>query len=122
MVRLRKNQQKSEFFTTLPLSKTQLSHCLGISRSTLFLWERVLLFNLTDFRNDYVLKNQILDLKQPLTPYQCWCLNRFGAIVLVYKTLDRSKVFLKSNENSFSKRIFLKSQPKIGAECYDPGH
>ncbi len=114
MVRLRRDWKDQEFYCFDQLSKTELARALGVAKSTLLIWERTCFYAIENFRNSYLKKSDgSYDLTAPYNPYQCWVLARFGRIVSVSKTIERAKMYVKTNQHVFSVSTFKKNLKEL---------
>ena len=118
MVRLRKKWSALDFYLDgESVTKTELAKTLGISKSTLLIWENCLFFHLESYRQSSLKKSDgTYDRTAPYNAYQCWVLARFGNLISTSKTIERAKVYLQTNQHVFSVSVFKKNLKNLEGE------
>ena len=86
-------------------TRTEIAKQLGVSRTTLLSYEKVAIFNVSDYR-DLIWEFPRLKRRQPLTHYQVWVLSK---IYMMYS------VFPNGTEAYSQVSRFLKENPLIAS-------
>lgn len=108
------NKTQHDLFLDFPSTKTYLAELLGVSRSTINLWENIAFWRIQAFRDSYPKKSTgEYDRECPLTPYQCWAICRIGRLMSQIVTAERVKQGIAKNPNHFSLYSFKKSQQQL---------
>lgn len=117
--RTQPNGTTHDLFLDFPSSKTYLAQLLGVSRSTVYLWENLAFWRITSFRDSYPKQEDgSFDRQAPLSPYQCWVLCRVGRLMSQVVTAQRVKQGIAKNQNYcslYTYRTALKNLSKITA-------
>ena len=113
------NGTKHDLFLDFPSSKTYLAQLLGVSRSTVYLWENLAFWRITSFRDSYPkLEDGSFDRTAPLSPYQCWVLCRIGRLMGQVVTAARVRQGITKNPSYtslYTYRTALRNLEKLGA-------
>ena len=117
--RVQPNGTKHDLFLDFPSSKSYLAELLGVSRSTVYLWENLIFWRSQSFREAYP-KNEegSFDRTAPLSPYQCWVLCRIGRLMGQVVTSARVRQGITKNPNYvslYTYRTALRDLNKLGA-------
>jgi hypothetical protein len=101
--RVQPNGTKHDLFLDFPTSKTYLAELLGVSRSTVYLWENLIFWRLPAFAQAYPKdKEGSFDRTAPLSPYQAWVICRVGRLMKQVVTAERVKQGIAKNPNYLS--------------------
>jgi hypothetical protein len=108
-----------DLFTDYPLTKSELTDILGLSRDSVVRWSNLAFFRIPTFREAYPKKSDgSFDSESPLNPYQCWILSRLGREFQKLKTAERVKQGIKKYPQNYSKYTYQNAQrelSKLGA-------
>jgi hypothetical protein len=117
--RVKPNGTNHDLFLDFPSSKTYLAELLGVSRSTVYLWENLAFWRITSFRDSYPkLEDGSFDRTAPLSPYQCWVLCRIGRLMGQVVTAARVRQGITKNPSYtslYTYRTALRNLEKLGA-------
>jgi hypothetical protein len=108
-----------DLFTDYPLTKSELTAILGVSRDSVVRWSNLAFFRIPTFRESYPKKSDgSFDSEAPLNPYQCWILSRLGREFQKLRTAERVRLGIKNNPSIYSKYTYqnaLRNLTKITA-------
>ncbi len=105
--RRRKGATDLDFFTDFPLTKTALASELGVARSTLCVWENLIFWRLTAFREAYPKHQDGTTFREaPLSSYQSWCIARCGRLMSHLTRTELVKDAIVQNPTYFSKYAY----------------
>jgi hypothetical protein len=121
MPRKRRNNKacSHDLFTDYPLTKSELTDILGISRDSVVRWSKLAFYFIPAFREAYPKKSDgSFDTESPLNSYQCWVLSRLGREFSKLRTAERVKLGIKNNPSIYSKYTYqnaLRNLNKLAA-------
>jgi len=99
-----KDRTANDVFLNYWITKTQLADVLGVSRSTLVLWENIAFWRIEHFRQSYPKKSDgTFDRESPLSPYQAWVLGRIGKVMSQVRRTEAVKSYIQQRPQEFSK-------------------
>ncbi|MEA5551781.1 hypothetical protein VB713_12440 [Anabaena cylindrica UHCC 0172] len=105
--RRRKGGTDLDFFADFSMTKTGLANELGVARSTCCVWENLLFWRVTAFREAYPKRKDGTTFREaPLSPYQCWCVARCGRLMSHLTRTELVKEAISQNPAYFSKYAY----------------
>jgi len=120
MQRLQTNACDDDIFAAYPISRMQLEKVLGVTRSTIKKWEKILYWRLPAFREQYPtrkVKGTIeRNTEAKLRPYQIWCLGRFGRLSR-FHSIEEMKLVVETNPEAFSLAAYRHAYKEIKSSC-----
>ncbi len=102
--RRNKDCTANDIFLDFWITKSELARLLGVSRSTVVIWENLAFWRIDHFRQSYPRQSDgTFDRESPLSPYQAWTLGRIGKVMGQLKRSERVKTYVRQNPQEFSK-------------------